>query len=33
VCEKLTPETVLESGEDLVYHVARALIWLEQEVG
>jgi hypothetical protein len=31
VCEPLTVETVLESGEDLVYHIGRALYWIEQE--
>jgi hypothetical protein len=32
VCEPLTVETVLESGEDVVYHVGRALYWLESEI-
>lgn len=30
-CEPLTVETVLESGEDVVYHVGRALYWLLSE--
>jgi hypothetical protein len=33
VCEPLTVETVLESGEDLVYHIGRALYWLLSEAG
>jgi hypothetical protein len=33
VCEPLTVEDVLTSGEQLVYHVGRAIYWLEQEAG
>jgi hypothetical protein len=31
-CEPLTVEHVLETGEDVVYYVGRALYYLESEI-